>query len=202
MNMHTPIKNRSFISPQRTSNLQKPIVRTAPVSVDSVKVSFKGYIEIENFQKVSEKLYRGAQPTNKGLRDLAKNGVKTIVNLRSHQKKEILKETLFAKLYGMKVVNLPISPGIGPSEEQMHQFFNIIDKSKGPVFVHCFQGQDRTGIMSALYRVKKENWPFEKAYQEMQDMGHATWEFPMLGTVLKRLSEHKSAFPTDTSHCS
>ena len=47
---------------------------------------------VPNFHKVSENLYRGAQPTNEGFEQLEKLGVKTVVNLRSfHSDRDELK---------------------------------------------------------------------------------------------------------------
>ena len=38
---------------------------------------------VPNFHKVSNDLYRGAQPTAEGMKRLEKLGIKTVVNLRS-----------------------------------------------------------------------------------------------------------------------
>ena len=38
---------------------------------------------VENLHKVSDKLYRGAQPIKEGMQQLKELGIKTIVNLRS-----------------------------------------------------------------------------------------------------------------------
>src|SRR5689334_21272659 len=40
------------------------------------------YKELPNFHRVSERLYRGAQPGPGGIRKLAELGIKTIINLR------------------------------------------------------------------------------------------------------------------------
>ena len=39
---------------------------------------------IENFQEVDSHVYRGAQPTEEGLKYLAKVGVKTVIDLREN----------------------------------------------------------------------------------------------------------------------
>ena len=39
------------------------------------------YKELANFHKVSDKLYRGGQPAEGGIKKLAELGIKTIVNL-------------------------------------------------------------------------------------------------------------------------
>lgn len=49
---------------------------------------------VPNFHKVSEKLYRGGQPTAEGMQQLEKLGIKTIINLRSfHSDRDEIKGT-------------------------------------------------------------------------------------------------------------
>ena len=45
---------------------------------------------LKNFAKISNALYRGAQPGAEGFRTLKDMGVKTIVNLRHHHHRAIL----------------------------------------------------------------------------------------------------------------
>ena len=51
----------------------------------------------------------------------------------------------------------------------------IIDIMKNPdnqpVYIHCRQGQDRTGIIVAAYRMKVDGWSFKNAEAEMQSFG-------------------------------
>lgn len=37
---------------------------------------------LPNFQKVDEQVYRGAQPTSSGFKNLADRGIKTVIDLR------------------------------------------------------------------------------------------------------------------------
>jgi len=49
---------------------------------------------LPNFHKVSDDLYRGAQPTTEGMKQLDKLGVKTVINLRSmHSDRSEMKGT-------------------------------------------------------------------------------------------------------------
>jgi tyrosine-protein phosphatase SIW14 len=36
------------------------------------------------------------------------------------------------------------------------------------VFVHCQGGRHRTGVMTAVYRMTKDGWTADRAYQEMK----------------------------------
>jgi len=45
-----------------------------------------------------------------------------------------------------------------------------------PVFLHCRQGQDRTGIVVAAYRMKVDGWSLADAEAEMRSFGfHDIW---------------------------
>ena len=47
-----------------------------------------------------------------------------------------------------------------------------LDAAPKPVFVHCMKGQDRTGVVIAAYRIRRQGWTFDQAYQEMLSYGH------------------------------
>jgi len=51
--------------------------------------------------------------------------------------------------------------------------------SDGPVLLHCQHGADRTGLVSAMYRLLYQNWTREQALDELLngDYGyHALWK--------------------------
>jgi tyrosine-protein phosphatase SIW14 len=37
--------------------------------------------------------------------------------------------------------------------------------------VHCYYGEDRTGVMVATYRIAQQNWTPEQAAAEMNSFG-------------------------------
>ena len=115
-----------------------------------------------NAYKVSNVLYRGAQPSAKGFKKLATNGIKTIVNLRSsHSDRKALE--------GVQVdyIEIPIEAW-EPRPEHVEQFLGVVtDPNRQPVFVHCQHGADRTGAMVAAYRVVVQGWSKDKALNEM-----------------------------------
>jgi protein tyrosine phosphatase (PTP) superfamily phosphohydrolase (DUF442 family) len=121
---------------------------------------------LPNLYKVNDRLYRGAQPTAEGIRELEKMGIKTIVGLRSeHSDKEILAGA------NLTLVEIPLSPW-GVKEGDVVRFLRIAtDKDRQPVFVHCQRGADRTGAMCAAYRVVVDGWSKQKAIDEMTKGG-------------------------------
>lgn len=128
---------------------------------------------VPNLHKVNEDLYRSAQPTAEGMKELKKVGIKTIVNLRSFNsdKDEIGKTDLIYEHIFMKAWH--------PENEEIVRFLKIVtDKNKIPVLVHCQHGADRTGTMCAIYRIAVCGWSKDEAIQEMTngDFGfHEMW---------------------------
>jgi protein tyrosine phosphatase (PTP) superfamily phosphohydrolase (DUF442 family) len=126
-----------------------------------------------NLCKVSETLYRGAQPTREGFENLKKLGIKTVVSLRDHHSDEELLE-------GIGLSYIPISTDTWDiSFEKVAAFLQVaIDPDASPVFVHCQHGADRTGVMVASYRVAVQGWEKTRAIREMTHGGfgyHPLW---------------------------
>lgn len=122
---------------------------------------------LTNFYKVSDDLYRGAQPKKAGFDQLKKLGVKTIVNLRnSNDDEEMIAGA------GFNYFHIPIS-SIFPRKKKFGQFLEIVsDPANCPVFVHCRRGADRTGTAVALYRIKVQKWTADEAINEMVNGGY------------------------------
>jgi protein tyrosine phosphatase (PTP) superfamily phosphohydrolase (DUF442 family) len=128
---------------------------------------------VENLHKVSDTLYRSAQPTALGMQNLKKLGVKTVVNLRSfHSDRGEIGET------GLEYEHLFVKAW-HPEEEEVIEFLKIVaDPRRQPILVHCQHGADRTGAMVASYRVAIQGWTKEAAIKEMTDGGfnfHTVW---------------------------
>jgi uncharacterized protein (TIGR01244 family) len=122
---------------------------------------------LPNLFKVSDTLYRGAQPENEGYAELKKMGIKTIVNLRNTNT-----DRAQAKKYGIEYVHIPVDTS-APDKDEFEKFLRIAaDPSRQPVFVHCRHGADRTGTAVALYRIKIQKWDREEAIREMTGGGY------------------------------
>jgi len=128
---------------------------------------------LPNLHKVNDHLYRGAQPTADGIKELEKLGVKTIVGLRAnHTDKDILGDS--------KIVfeHIPMNTWHAEDEDVVRFLRIATDKSRQPVFVHCQHGADRTGLMCAVYRVAVDGWTKQQAIDEMTKGGfnyHSVW---------------------------
>jgi len=121
---------------------------------------------LPNLHKVSDDLYRGAQPTPEGMQQLKKLGIRTIVNLRLfHSDRDKIKSI------GFSYQHIPFMTWY-PQDKKVIRFLKIVtDPNNTPAFVHCQRGADRTGAVCAIYRVTVQGWPKAEAIDEMVNGG-------------------------------
>jgi len=129
---------------------------------------------LHNFFEVNDHVFRGAQPSGQGFAQLAKLGVKTIVDLREsggradREKQEVEAE-------GMRYFSFPLSGYGAPADSAMAKLLALLDdQTSGPVFVHCRRGADRTGTVMACYRIVHDHWENAKALAEAKAF-HMSW---------------------------
>jgi protein tyrosine/serine phosphatase len=126
---------------------------------------------LPNFGVVSAQLYRGAQPEERGFAELARLGVGIVVNLR-HERDRIARERTLVESLGMRYVSIPWRGHDNPNTAQVAQFLRLLqDNPQQKVFVHCQRGAERTGVMVACYRIRREQWTPERAQAEMEAFG-------------------------------
>ncbi|MBK6797659.1 MAG: tyrosine-protein phosphatase [Acidobacteria bacterium] len=152
------------------------MVLTAAVSAgmlnsDDIKSSGGGpssvHVSVENFGKVTDFYYRGAQPGEADYEQLSALGIKTVIDLRDDPKGYARPSALKS---GMKYISLPMSDNDYPKGDVATTFLSIVNnKENWPVFVHCAGGRHRTGAMTAVYRMTIEGWDFDRAYAEMKN---------------------------------
>ena len=127
----------------------------------------KATVNIKNFGKVNDNIYRGGQPRGNNYRELVDAGIKTIVDLREDHERDAKSE---AEKAGLRYINLPLAPKAYPSADAADRFLEIVNnEANWPVYVHCAGGRHRTGAMFAVYRMKVDEWNIERTYQEMKD---------------------------------
>jgi uncharacterized protein (TIGR01244 family) len=132
---------------------------------------------LPNFYKVDDHVYRGAQPTDEGLKQLAKLGVKTVIDLRQIGEHSQAAEEKVVTGLGMRYVSIPMKGMSTPDDKQVAEVLAMFnDTTSGPVFVHCKRGADRTGMVVAVYRISHDRWDNQKALSEAKSDGMSFFE--------------------------
>jgi protein tyrosine phosphatase (PTP) superfamily phosphohydrolase (DUF442 family) len=153
----------AMISADETIMVPRPDSWAQPIEMEGVP----------NLYKLSDNLYRSAQPSAEGLINLEAMGIRTVVNLRllNSDRDEIEGTDL-----GYVHINMEAWDA---DEEEVVEFLKVVsDPDRIPLLVHCSLGSDRTGTMCAVYRIVVHGWNKEEAIEEMTQGGfgfHRVW---------------------------
>lgn len=143
--------------------------------------------------RVDNNVYRGPQPARRDIPDLARRGIRTVLDLRGtldHKRWE----RAAVQAAGMRYVRIGLSPFFPPSKKQMNRILALLeDPTLGPVFVHCRRGADRSGLVIACYRIAHDHWTNAQAMQEARQDG--IWRIEVL---MRRYIRHFKAVSPST----
>ncbi len=154
---------------------------------------------VGNFMKVNDHVYRGAQPTEEGFKNLAKLGIKTVVDLQATGDERARDEAKWVKEAGMQYVSVPMKGMATPKDADVAKVLALLeDETTGPVFVHCHAGADRTGGVIACYRIEHDGWTNAKAFEEAKDMG-TTWIHYRIHDYIKTFHARNTQAPTEVA---
>lgn len=121
---------------------------------------------IDNFGQINHNYYRGAQPNAAEFMELQRLGIRTVIDLQEDGNS---REPAWARTAGMQYFNIPLSSTRPATDGQTEHFLKLVnDPQNWPIFVHCAGGRHRTGEMTAIYRITRDSWTADQAYQEME----------------------------------
>lgn len=95
--------------------------------------------------------YSSGQPSPEELERLAKDGVRTVINLRSPNEPDQWDERVEAARHGLRYVSIPIAGAQDLTAETVQRFSDELAQAHqaGPVLIHCASA-NRVGAMVAL----------------------------------------------------
>ena len=136
---------------------------------------------VENSYKISDELYRSAQPEREGFTALQKLGIRSVLNLREYHK-----DTRKARHTQLHLMAYPVAAGEVTSSD-VENCLALIANAPKPVLVHCWHGSDRTGIVVAAYRIVFQNWSVAEAEKEFREerFGYHEFWYQNLLTLLR-----------------
>ncbi len=138
------------------------------------------YYYIKHFRVVDEgALYRSGQPDKRDLERLRDAyGVRSIVNLRrvdEQNEDEGLsfdQERAEVERLGLRFFHLPMDGDADVDPDMVSRWLAIARAPDNyPILIHCKAGVDRTGLLTAVYRIKVQGWPPNKALDEAKAEG-------------------------------
>lgn len=124
---------------------------------------------VPNLSEVSPGVWRGGQPTAAGWAHLKSIGVKNVIKLNPESEASDNE----ARALGMDVLYRPVSfaQQVGLSEIPADYFSEAVSVVQPGTYIHCYHGQDRTGLFVAIYRLRRDGWTKYFAQSEMDRMG-------------------------------
>ena len=153
-----------------------------------------------NRHRLAPDVWRSSQPAPHDIALFARQGIRTIVNLRGARDCGSYRlERASCQQYGIKLIDFPTKSRQAPSAvffRKAGALFNGIDH---PLLMHCKSGADRVGLMSGLYLIPAEACPPEQAIRELSlRYGHIKQaRTGVLDAVVQAYIRHASLEPVD-----
>jgi hypothetical protein len=132
---------------------------------------------VDNFGFISADVWRGARPTPLGYEVLKGMGVKTVIDLQEED---------LSKLIPKDVNYVPLRCSQWHADEvDVPALLKVIQDSPKPVFIHCLEGRDRTGLAIGAYRLSR-GMKLADVITELNSFGvHFWWR----GPISRRLNQ-------------
>ena len=130
----------------------------------------------ENFHPITDILARGARPELNDLTQLKARGFQTIISIENDPDAVPL-EAGFARNLNLVFVNIPMSSRVRPTDAAINRVLKTMVQKQlesteaAKTFIHCHHGEDRTGLVVALFRVEVQHWTPKAAFDEMIKYG-------------------------------
>lgn len=127
--------------------------------------------EVTHLARINDHIYRGKQPNPQGYAELSQMRIKTVLDLRGGRF-HVPRERKRVEAAGMQYISTRLSGIWAPKDEQVSEILGILENQQlWPIFVHCWRGDDRVGLVIACYRMAHDHWSNEQALAEARDLG-------------------------------
>ena len=135
--------------------------------------------ELSHVYRIDDHVYRGRQPKEGDFPELARLGIRTVLDLRGgpiHKPRERKR----VESAGMQYISIRLSGIFEPHDRQIAAVLTVLeDPAREPVFVHCRRGDDRLGMVIACYRMHHDHWTNQQALDEAGRLGLSRFEILM-----------------------
>lgn len=122
-------------------------------------------------------VYRGAQPSAQSLENLIrKYKIRTVLNARGCCWPDdwYTAEAGICQRLGVNLEDICFSAVHLPSRDELRVLIDVLDRAERPIFIHCRQGADRTGLTAVAAELMLEGSTFDHASRQLSfRYGHA-----------------------------
>ncbi len=136
-----------------------------------------------NKHRVTDRLWRSAQPAPYQLAQLKAEGVRTVVNLRGgreHGSWQLQKDA--CDRLGLTLVDFVVRSRGAPDRETILGAKRFFETVEYPAVLHCKSGADRAGFVAALYLIVHEGRPVAEALRQLS-MRYGHFRFAKTGIL-------------------
>jgi protein tyrosine phosphatase (PTP) superfamily phosphohydrolase (DUF442 family) len=108
--------------------------------------------------EIAPGIWRSGQPLPYQIRGMARDGIRTIINLRGPRDcGSYRREAEACRRYGITLIDVTTKSRDAPKVSVLHQIKRVLDAAEYPILVHCKSGSDRAGLAAALILMTREN---------------------------------------------
>lgn len=112
--------------------------------------------------------WRANQPDPERIAELARGGLKAIINLRGPSAFAVyLFEKEACEAHGIELIDFKIEAYALDEPARYLALLDLFESVKKPVLMHCKSGADRSGLAAALYLMHMEKVPVEQAQGQL-----------------------------------
>lgn len=121
-----------------------------------------------NLHQIDEDMWRSNQPTPGRVKQAARLGIRTIINLRGARSDGGWRlEAEACARHGLQLIDFTARSRAAPDKQMLHDTKALLDSLDGPALLHCKSGADRAGLMAALYLLIKKGRPVAEAAEQL-----------------------------------
>jgi protein tyrosine/serine phosphatase len=137
-------------------------------------------LTIRNSHTVAgRQIYRGSQPLTK-VKELKPFGITDVLIIKNQTKNEVDTEISALNDLGIRSTVIPLNwqdPDLKKTCTQVVEAVKTLQafkQNQSKAYFHCTAGEDRTGLVAALFRMVDQGWNTQKAFrQEMCGHGYS-----------------------------
>lgn len=123
---------------------------------------------MQKFMQMGEGIFIGGQPEKEDLLDLARQGVKTVIDFREPAETQISNASMAGEAH-LDYVNIPFNK-FTLSDADVTKFRAALDEKQGPFLLHCGTGA-RAGAMMLMKTAVDNGWNSQQALDMATNRG-------------------------------